>query len=52
MLPCNVVVQQGDKGIEVSAIDPIASMMAVKNDALGAIASEVREKMRRVVETL
>ncbi|MBV6492594.1 MAG: hypothetical protein LDLANPLL_00589 [Turneriella sp.] len=52
MLPCNVVVQQSENGIEVSAIDPVASMMAVKNDALGQIANEVREKMRRVVESI
>ena len=49
MLPCNVVVQQTDGGVTVSAIDPVASMQAVDNPALGAIASEVREKLKAVI---
>ncbi len=53
MLPCNVVVQEHEDGkIEVSAIDPIASMMAIKNDSLGDIASSVSDKLRRVIENL
>lgn len=52
-LPCNVVVEMHDNGdIEVSAVDPIASMVSVENDALGEIAGEVREKMKRVVAAL
>ena len=32
MLPCNVVVQEIGKGmVEVSAVDPVASMMAIEN---------------------
>ena len=47
MLPCNVVVQEdGDKGVEVAAIDPIASMLAVDNEALHAIARQVRERLK------
>ena len=49
MLPCNVLLQQRDGGVEVSAIDPVASMMAVKNPQLEATAGEVREKLRRVI---
>lgn len=53
MLPCNVVVQQlDDASIQVSAIDPVASMMAVKNEGLVDLATEVREKMQRVIEVL
>lgn len=53
MLPCNVVVQQLDSGeIEVSAVDPMASMMAIKNEALGAIAEEIRVKLQKVIESL
>lgn len=53
MLPCNVVVQEHEDGkIEVSAIDPIASMMAIKNDSLGEVASSVSDKLRRVIENL
>ena len=53
MLPCNVIVQEHAPGqVEVSAVDPVASMMAVKNEGLGAIAGEVRDKLKRVVEGL
>lgn len=53
MLPCNVLVQERPGGeIEVSAIDPIASMAAASNDDLGEVATQVREKLRRVIEAL
>jgi uncharacterized protein (DUF302 family) len=50
MLPCNVVVQEMGKGlVEVSAVDPVASMMAIKNPKLETIAGEVRELLKQVV---
>lgn len=53
MLPCNVVVQEHENGeVEVSAVDPVASMTAVENESLGAIAGEIREKLKRVIENL
>jgi uncharacterized protein (DUF302 family) len=52
MLPCNVVVIQQESGVEVSAIDPLASMQAVDNDALGEIAGEIQSRLRRVIESL
>ncbi|MBB4285162.1 DUF302 domain-containing protein [Roseospira goensis] len=52
MLPCNVIVQARDDGAEVAAIDPVASMQAVDNDALRPIAEEVRDRLKSVVETL
>ncbi len=53
MLPCNVIVQQvGEGQVEVSAVDPIASMSAVKNPALGEIAGEVQTKLKKVIEGL
>ena len=52
-LPCNVVVEEHDNGeIEVSAVDPIASMISVKNQELGSIATEVQHKLKRFVENL
>lgn len=52
-LPCNVLVEEHEDGnIEVSIIDPIASMMAVQNESLGSVATEVREKLQRVVSKL
>ena len=53
MLPCNVVVQELPDGkIEVSAVDPVASMMAIQNHKLGEIASEVQLKLKKVIENL
>jgi uncharacterized protein (DUF302 family) len=53
MLPCNVVViDQGNGMTEVSAVNPIASMMAIQNNELGSIALEVTEKLKRAIETL
>ncbi|MGL4411982.1 MAG: DUF302 domain-containing protein [Bacteroidales bacterium] len=53
MLPCNVIIQEVDHGkIEVAAVDPMASMMAIENSELGSIAHEVREKLSRVIESI
>ena len=53
MLPCNVIVQEKKAGeVEVSAVDPAASMQAIENDALAGIALEVREKLKRVIDQL
>ena len=53
MLPCNVIVQEHTPGsVEVSAIDPMESMKAIENPALGGIATEVRAKLERVIAQL
>ena len=53
MLPCNVVVQEHPDGtIEVSAIDPIASMKAIENLKLRDVAAQVQAKLKRVIENL
>lgn len=53
MLPCNVIVQETEQGeIEVSAIDPIASMQAIENPGLRDIADQVQAKLKKVVERL
>lgn len=52
-LPCNVVVEEHKDGaIEVSAVDPIASMGAVENESLGVLALEVQHKLKRVIDRL
>ena len=53
MLPCNVIVQElADGKVEVAAVDPMASMMAVQNEALGGIAAEVQGMLKNVIEGL
>lgn len=52
-LPCNVIVEEHENGeVEVSAVDPIASMIAVKNKALGSLANEIQQKLKRVIANL
>ena len=53
MLPCNVIVQQHAGGsVEVSAVDPVASMQAIKNPGLAELAKEVQAKLKKIVEGL
>ena len=53
MLPCNVIVQQhADGAVEVSAVDPVASMQAIKNPGLAEVANEVQAKLKKIVEGL
>lgn len=53
MLPCNVIVQETEDGrVEVSAVNPLASMQAVENEELGSLAREVTEKLKRVISKL
>jgi uncharacterized protein (DUF302 family) len=53
MLPCNVIVQElGENEIEVAAIDPIASMMAIENPKLAKLAGEIKHKLEKAIESL
>lgn len=53
MLPCNVIVQElNNEEVEVAAIDPMASMMAVENPALEPIAKEIKNKLEKVIASL
>ena len=52
MLPCNVIVRAVEDGVEVSAVDPVASMAAIDNADLGAVATSVRNMLKSVVERI
>lgn len=53
MLPCNVIVRSVEGGaVEVSAIDPVASMTAIDNEQLKSVAGEVRELLRASVAAI
>lgn len=52
MLPCNVIVQEVNGAIEVSAVDPVASMQGVGNADLEKIASEVKNKLKAAINAL
>lgn len=53
MLPCNVIVREQENGVvEVSAIDPVASMQAIDNDQLHAVAGKVQTMLSGVVDAI
>ncbi len=53
MLPCNVIVYEGNDGkTVVTAIDPMATVAALENADVRAVAAEVRERLARVLDTL
>jgi len=53
LLPCNVIVHEREDGrVEVAAVDPVASMAAVDNPALGEIAASVRDRLATAVNAL
>ena len=49
MLPCNVILREVDGGVEVSAVDPVASMVGVGSDELAKVAGKVREMLGAVI---
>jgi len=53
LLPCNVIVQEHENGaVEISAVNPMASMSAVQNKTLGELASKVQLKLIKVINSL
>ena len=52
MLPCNVILRAVEGGVQVSAVDPVASMQAIDNDELHAVAGQVREMLSEVVNNI
>ena len=52
MLPCNVILRGVEGGVEVSAVDPLASMAGIDNDALKSVAGQVRDMMQKVVDAV
>jgi uncharacterized protein (DUF302 family) len=52
LLPCNVVVYREDDRTVVAAIDAARMLSIVGNPELEAIAGEVNERLRKVIDTL
>ena len=52
MLPCNVILREVEGGVEVSAVDPVASMQAIDNAELTAVAGEVRDLLAKALEAI
>jgi len=52
MLPCNVILRQVGDNVEVSAVDPVASMGSIDNDELKLVAGQVRTMLQEVVSAI
>jgi uncharacterized protein (DUF302 family) len=53
MLPCNIIIQEKVTGqVEISAVDPVASMLAIENKELADIATEIRVRLQKVIKEL
>lgn len=53
MLPCNVIVYEGEGGkTVVSALDPVVALSVVDSPQLNKTAQMVAEKLGRVIESL
>jgi uncharacterized protein (DUF302 family) len=52
MLPCNVILREVEGGIEVSAVDPVASMQAIENPDLVRVAGQVRSLLSDAVAAI
>lgn len=52
LLPCNVVVYQRDGAVWVKAIEPGKMLSVVENPGVDPIATQVREKLERVLAAI
>ncbi len=52
MLPCNVIVQQQEDGVQVAAVDPVASMQAVENKELDSVAKIIQQRLKLAIDML
>jgi uncharacterized protein (DUF302 family) len=53
MLPCNVVVQEtAGGGVELAAINPVASMQAIGNPDLREIAETIGQKLKKIIQNI
>ncbi|MCP4077209.1 MAG: DUF302 domain-containing protein [Gammaproteobacteria bacterium] len=53
LLPCNVVVRENDdSSITVAFMDPAAVLTLVDRDDIAALATDVRERLQRVMQNI
>lgn len=52
MLPCNVILRAVAGGVEVSAVDPVASMQAIENPSLQSVAAIVRDLLDEAMNSI
>ncbi|MDO9224845.1 MAG: DUF302 domain-containing protein [Pseudomonadota bacterium] len=52
LLPCNVVVREGDDGVVVAFMDPAAVLQLVERPEVHELGKEVRSRLERVRDSL
>jgi len=53
LLPCNVIIQENEKGkVDIAIVNPIESMQNVANPNMGSLADEVSNRLSRVLQNL
>ena len=52
LLPCNVIVYEKDDKTRVSIFDPMVMAWIMENDQMKPIATEVQEKLQRVLKAI
>jgi uncharacterized protein (DUF302 family) len=52
MLPCNIILQQKDTGVEITSIDPSAAMNLVNKPGIMDIANEIKAKLKNAIDSL
>jgi uncharacterized protein (DUF302 family) len=52
ILPCNVMLQEVEEGIEIAIINPKSMVADTGNKVMNVIASEIYEKMQRVIASV
>jgi uncharacterized protein (DUF302 family) len=52
LLPCNVIVYEKDNKTRVSIFDPMVMIWIMENDNIKPIATEVQERLQRVLKAI
>jgi uncharacterized protein (DUF302 family) len=52
LLPCNVIVYEKDNAIQVSIFDPMVMTTIIENPEMKSVASEIRDRLERVLEAV
>lgn len=52
LLPCNLLVQEKEEGIEVSSIDPEIMLKGIENTEIQIVAKDVGKRLTKAIESL
>ncbi len=52
ILPCNVMLQEAENGIEIAIINPKSMVSDIDNAEMKVISEEIYDKMQRVIASI